>query len=71
MAFDKNEILNWSAEEKRNLAFELLDSIDEEIMQHELPAWKKELIQQRIERDKTASSEDVIAWETLRNKYKH
>lgn len=70
MAFDKNEIMNWSAEEKRNLAFELLDSIDEEMIQHELPAWKRELIQKRIEKDKTESREDVIAWEILREKYK-
>ena len=41
MAFDKNEIMSWNAEAKRNLAFELLDSIDEEMIQQELPAWKK------------------------------
>ena len=70
MAFDKNEIMNWSAEDKRNLAFELLDSIDEEMMQHELPAWKKQLIQKRIEKNKTECKKDVIAWEILRDKYK-
>ena len=71
MAFNKAEIMNLSAEEKRKLAFELLDSIDEQIIQQGLPAWKKEIIQQRIARDKTANIEDAIAWETLRNKYKH
>ena len=71
MAFNKNEIMSWNAEAKRNLAFELLDSIDEEMIQQELPAWKKELIQQRIEQDKTAGDESLIAWEALRKEYKY
>ena len=71
MSFDKNEIMNWSAEEKRNLAFELLDSIDEAVIQQEQPAWKIELIKQRIENDNASAIDDVVAWKTLREKYKH
>ena len=71
MSFDKNEIMNWSAEEKRNLAFELLDSIDEAVIQQEQPAWKIELIKQRIENDNASATDDVVAWKTLREQYKH
>ena len=70
MTSDKIEIMDWSEEEKRNLAFEKSDSIGKELTRHELPAWKKELIQQRIAKDKTEDGEDVIAWETLRDEYK-
>lgn len=68
MAFNKSELMNWSAEEKRNLAFELLDSIDEEIINQPLPHWKENLIRQRIEKDKQAG-DDIIAWTVLREKY--
>jgi len=47
-----------------------LDSIDEEMLQQELPVWKKELIKQRIEKDKVSDKDDVVAWATLREKYK-
>ncbi len=43
MSFDKNEIFQSSAEEKRFLAFELLDSIDEEFSNLCIPEWKKDL----------------------------
>ena len=69
MAFDKSEIMKWSAEDKRNFAFELLDSIDEEIINQPLPEWKEKLIRQRIETDKQ-SADDVVAWSELRQKYK-
>lgn len=68
MAFDKFEIMNWSAEDKRALAFELLDSIDEETIQQPLPQWKEILIRQRIENDKEAG-DDVVPWNVLREKY--
>ena len=51
MAFDKSEIMNWNAEDKRTLAFELLDSIDEQIIKQPLPEWKEKLIKKRIEKD--------------------
>ena len=69
MAFDKSEVMNWSAEEKRTLAFELLDSIDEETIKQPLPGWKEMLIKQRIEKDNQANAE-VVSWSVLRNKYK-
>ncbi len=41
MAFDKREILQLSIEEKRQLAFELLDSIVEKFAKQTLPDRKK------------------------------
>ncbi len=67
MAFNKSEIMNWNTEDKRTLAFELLDSIDEETIKQPLPQWKENLIRQRIEKDKQA--DDVVAWNVLRGKY--
>ncbi len=61
--------MDWGKEE-HNLASEQSDSIGKELIRHELPAWKKELIRQRIEKDKTDGREDIIAWEALCNKYK-
>ncbi len=40
-----------SSEEKRLLAFELLDSIDKEFVNQPIPEWKKRLIQERVETD--------------------
>lgn len=37
MPLDKNEILQLSPDEKRVLAFELLDSIDEEFVNQTVP----------------------------------
>ncbi|MFT4155439.1 hypothetical protein [Parafilimonas sp.] len=44
MTYDKSELMRLPAEEKRELAFELLDSIDEEFAEKELPEWKLVLI---------------------------
>lgn len=68
MAVDKDEIFRLSNEEKRRLAFELLDGIDEEFFSHSLPEWKKKLIQERIELDKKKPS-DVVSWSEVRKKY--
>lgn len=68
MSFDKNEIFQLSTEEKRFLAFALLDSIDEEFLNKPVPAWKKKLIQQRTEKD-IKNPSDVIYWNELRKKY--
>lgn len=68
MPLDKKEILRLSADEKRQLAFELLDSIDEEFVTEIVPDWKKELIRERIENDNNFPS-DVITWNELRKKY--
>jgi len=68
MSFDKNEILQLNTEEKRLLAFELLDSIDEEFARQPIPEWKKRLIEERIALDKNNLS-DVISWSELRKKY--
>nr|MBA4139812.1 addiction module protein [Segetibacter sp.] len=57
MSFDKNEILQLSTEEKRLLAFELLDSIDEEFVNQPIPEWKKRLIQERVDLDKKDPSD--------------
>lgn len=68
MAFNKDEVMQWSTEEKRSLAFELLDSIDEETIRKPLPEWKEILIKERIKKDEQA--EDVVTWNVLREKYR-
>ena len=68
MAFDKNEILQLNSEEKRLLAFELLDSIDEEFVNQPVPEWKKKLIQLRVDND-VNNSFDVMTWTEVRKKY--
>ena len=68
MSFNKNEVLQLSTEEKRLLAFELLDSIDEEFINKPVPDWKKKLIQERIDAD-IKNPADVISWSELRKKY--
>ena len=45
MNIDKEVILQLNTEEKRQLAFELLDSIDEEYVDQPIPAWKIQLIE--------------------------
>ncbi len=61
MSFDKNEIFKLSTEEKRSLAFELLDSIDEEFINQPVSEWKKRLIQKRVDTD-IKNPSDVICW---------
>ena len=68
MAFDKNEILQLNSEEKRLLAFELLESIDEEFVNQPVPEWKKRLIQERVDNDINNPS-DVMTWTEVRKKY--
>ena len=68
MAFDKNEILQLNSEEKRLLAFELLDSIDEEFVNQPVPEWKKRLIQERVDND-INNPFDVMTWTEVRKKY--
>ena len=68
MSFDKNEIFKLKSEEKRQLAFDLLDSIDEEFIEQPIPEWKKNLIIERISLDK-ANPEEVISLSELRKKY--
>ncbi len=48
MTIDKNQIMQLDNEEKRKLAFELLDSIDEEFIKEPLPDWKRKLIEERL-----------------------
>jgi hypothetical protein len=68
MLFDKSEIMNLDSDEKRKLAFELLDSIDEEFIEKEIPEWKRELIRERIRLNKE-HPDDVINWHELKKKY--
>ena len=68
MSFNKNEILQLSPDEKRILAFELLDSIDEEFVNQPIPEWKKRLIEERIHND-LKNPADVISWQEVRKKY--
>ena len=68
MEIDKEIILQLSTEEKRQLAFELLDSIDEEYIETTIPAWKLQLIKQRLDLDKEDSA-DTRPWNKVREKY--
>ncbi len=68
MAYDKNEILELSIEERRNLAFELLESIDEDFIQKPIPEWKVKLIRERLA-DDNAHPETADAWSKVRKKY--
>lgn len=68
MSYNKSEIMDLTPEEKRKLAFELLDSIDEEFAQKEIPKWKKQLIKDRIALDKEQPN-NVITWDELKKKY--
>ena len=68
MEIDKEVILQLSTEEKRQLAFELLDSIDEEYIETTIPAWKLQLINQRLDLDKVNSA-DTRPWNEVREKY--
>jgi hypothetical protein len=69
MSYDKSEIMHLDADEKRELAFELLDSIDEEFIQKEVPEWKRGLIRERIRMDKE-QPDDALSWDKIKEKYK-
>ncbi len=68
MNINKDAILHLSPEEKRQLAFDLLDSIDEEFIEKPVSEWKKLLIKQRIDIDKENPS-NATEWSELRKKY--
>jgi hypothetical protein len=68
-SFNKSEIMHLDANEKRELAFELLDSIDEEFVQKEVPEWKRKLIHERIKMDKE-QPDDSLSWDKIKGKYK-
>ncbi len=68
MPFNKADIMGLSADEKRKIAFELLDSIDEEFIATEIPDWKIKLIQERLRLDKEQPN-NVISWSELKKKY--
>ena len=68
MSFDKTKILQLSTEEKRLLAFEILDSIDEEFINKPIPDWKKRVIRERVDND-IKNPSDVTLWSEVRKKY--
>ena len=68
MAFDKSELMQLDTDTKRNLAFEMLDSIDEEFINTPLTDWKRKLIEDRLADDKD-NPEDVTPWSEVRKKY--
>ncbi len=68
MLLNRDEMMKLHPDEKRQLAFELLDSIDEEFIQQPVPEWKKQLIRERIELDQKNPG-DTLSWSELRKKY--
>ncbi|MGI8636792.1 MAG: addiction module protein [Segetibacter sp.] len=68
MDINKNKIMKLDNEEKRNLAFELLDSIDEEFIKEPLSDWKRKLIEERLAAHKD-NPKAVTPWTEVRKKY--
>ncbi|MDI9365829.1 MAG: addiction module protein [Flavobacterium sp.] len=66
MCYNKEALLQLSAEEKISLVTELWDSIDQQ--KTDVPEWKKALITERLTLDK-ANSNGGIEWHVLKNKY--
>jgi putative addiction module component (TIGR02574 family) len=67
MAYDVKELLALPTNDKKELIAELMDSIlvQEKV---ELPTWKKELYQERLDYLK-ANPNDGTPWSELRKKY--
>ncbi|SFQ33401.1 addiction module protein [Parafilimonas terrae] len=68
MAYDKSELMQLSNEEKRALAFDLLDSIDDEFAAKEIPEWKLNLIKERLQLDKEGP-DGALPWKEVKKKY--
>ncbi len=64
---NKDELFALPAQERRQLAVDLLNSIDEEVAQ-QIPDWKKELIKERLQHHKENSKEQV-EWKEWKKKY--
>ena len=65
---NKEELFALPAEERKQLAVELLNSIDEQSIQ-QIPHWKKELIKERLQYHKEHSG-NGIEWKDWKKKYK-
>ncbi len=67
MSYNKAELLDLPAQEKLDLASDLIDSaiVDNFVAEQE---WKNKLIKERIESDKTNPTEG-IEWSELRKQY--
>lgn len=68
MHINKKEILSLSIEERREFAFELLQSIDEEYIQTPQPDWKIKLIRERLNAD-IKEPDGADAWSEVKKKY--
>lgn len=68
MSIDREKILRLPADEKRRLAFELLDSIDEEFADTPTPDWKRKIITERLQKD-IENPSDILPWTDVRKKY--
>ncbi len=66
-------MINWDelfalpAEERKQLATDLLNSVDEEMLR-QIPDWKKELIEERL-RYHEENRGDGISWKDTKKKY--
>ena len=65
---NRDELFALPAEEKKQLAADLLNSIDEEIIRN-IPDWKKELIEERLQYHEENNGKG-ISWQELKEKYK-
>lgn len=64
---NKEELFALPAQERKQLAVDLLNSIDEELAD-QIPEWKKELIKERLEFHKAHSGEGT-EWNEWKKKY--
>ncbi len=64
---NKEELFALPAKERKQLAVDLLNSIDEELAD-QIPEWKKELIKERLQYHETHSGEG-IEWNEWKKKY--
>lgn len=68
MAINKSELMQLSNDEKRALAFELLDSIDKEFTEKEIPEWKRDLIRERLRLDRE-EPDNAMLWNEFKKQY--
>lgn len=64
---NREELFALPVEEKRQLAAELLNSIDQNIIE-QIPEWKKQLIYERLDFHNQHKT-DGITWTELKKKY--
>ena len=63
----KSKALQLPVEDRLDLAEALWESLEQELMQPELPAWQREILDERLAAD-DAAPETGAAWEAVKQK---